>query len=187
MPRICPVVRIGDPAKLRPGDWAIAIGAPFSFENSVTVGVISALGRDLGNENGSNYVPFIQTDVAVNPGNSGGPLFNIYGEVVGINSQIYSNTGAYAGLSFAIPIDIASNVREQLIRTGHVSRGRIGVTIQEVNALQAENYGLDRPRGAVIGSVEAGGPAAKAGPGIRGCDPRASTDIRSSTPTRCRR
>jgi serine protease Do len=158
-----PVVRIGDPAKLRPGDWAIAIGAPFSFENSVTVGVISALGRDLGSDNSSNYVPFIQTDVAVNPGNSGGPLFNIYGEVVGINSQIYSNTGAYAGLSFAIPIDIASNVREQLIRTGHVSRGRIGVTIQEINALQAENYGLDRPRGAAIVSVEAGGPAAKAG------------------------
>jgi serine protease Do len=158
-----PVVRIGDPDKLRPGDWAIAIGAPFSFENSVTVGVISALGRDLGNEGSGNYVPFIQTDVAVNPGNSGGPLFNIYGEVVGINSQIYSNTGAYAGLSFAIPIDIASNVREQLIRTGHVSRGRIGVSIQEVNALQAENYGLDRPRGAAVVKVEPDSPASKAG------------------------
>ena len=161
--RNLPVVRIGDPAKLRPGDWAIAIGAPFSFENSVTVGVISALGRDLGNEGSGNYVPFIQTDVAVNPGNSGGPLFNIYGEVVGINSQIYSNTGAYAGLSFAIPIDIASNVREQLIRTGHVSRGRIGVSIQEVNALQAENYGLDRPRGAAVVKVEPDSPASKAG------------------------
>ena len=157
-----PTVRIGDPAKLRAGEWVAAIGSPFGFENSVTVGVVSGIARNLPGDAG-NYVPFIQTDVAVNPGNSGGPLFNLSGEVVGINSQIYSNTGAYQGLSFAIPIDVATGVREQLIKSGRVSRGRIGVTIQEVSALLAENFGLDRPRGAAVSSVESGGPADKAG------------------------
>ncbi len=157
-----PVVRIGDPAKLRPGDWVVAIGSPFGFDNSVTAGIVSALARSLPGED-SNYVPFIQTDVAVNPGNSGGPLFNMSGEVVGINSQIYSNSGGYMGLSFAIPIDLANNIKQQLVGTGRVSRGRIGVSIQEVNAQFAESFGLDRPRGALVGSVETGGPADKGG------------------------
>ena len=158
-----PTVRIGDPARLRAGEWVVAIGSPFGFENSVTAGIVSGIARDLPGGNSSNYVPFIQTDVAVNPGNSGGPLFNLSGEVVGMNSQIYSNTGAYQGLSFAIPIDVANNVREQLVKSGKVSRGRIGVTIQEVNALLAENYGLDRARGAAVSAIESGGPADKAG------------------------
>jgi serine protease Do len=158
-----PTVRIGDPSRLRAGEWVVAIGSPFGFENSVTAGIVSGIARSLPGGPSSNYVPFIQTDVVVNPGNSGGPLFNLDGEVVGINSQIYSSTGAYQGLSFAIPIDVANNVREQLIKTGKVSRGRIGVTIQEVSALLAENYGLDRPRGAAVSAVEAGGPADKAG------------------------
>ena len=157
-----PVVRIGDPSKLRPGEWVIAIGSPFGFDNSVTAGIVSATARPLpGGE--TNYVNFIQTDVAVNPGNSGGPLFNMNGEVVGINSQIYSRSGGYMGLSFAIPIDIANNVREQLIAKGRVSRGKIGVSIQEVNAQFAESFGLDRPHGALVGSVEKGSPADKAG------------------------
>lgn len=155
-----PTVRIGDPSELRPGEWVAAIGSPFGFENSVTAGIVSATSRSLPDD---NYVPFIQTDVAVNPGNSGGPLFNLNGEVVGINSQIYSRTGGYMGLSFAIPIDVAINVRDQLIKTGRVSRGRIGVTIQEVNSQLAESFGLDRPRGALIGSVEDGSPGDKAG------------------------
>src|ERR1700722_12979432 len=160
-----PVVRLGDSNKLRPGQWVLAIGSPFGFENSVTAGVVSAIARgNVGEGGGGNgYVPFIQTDVAVNPGNSGGPLFNLSGEVVGINSQIYSRSGGYEGISFAIPIDVANNVAEQLIKSGHVSRGRIGVTIQEVNAATAENLGLDRPRGAAVASVESGGPADKAG------------------------
>jgi serine protease Do len=158
-----PVVKIGDPSKLRPGEWVLAIGSPFNFQNSVTAGIVSALGREVPNATNYNYVNFIQTDVAVNPGNSGGPLFNLYGEVVGINSQIYSNTGSYAGLSFAIPIDIANNVREQLVATGHVTRGRIGVGIQPVTAALAESYGLDRPRGAAVSSIDEGGPADKAG------------------------
>lgn len=157
-----PTVRIGDPARLRPGEWVIAIGSPFGFDNSVTAGIVSAKSRSLPGED-SNYVPFIQTDVAVNPGNSGGPLFNLAGEVVGINSQIYSRTGGYMGLSFAIPIDLANDVKDQLIRTGRVSRGRIGVSIQDVNAQFAESFGLDRPRGALVGSVEDGGPADKGG------------------------
>ena len=157
-----PVVRIGDPSKLRPGEWVIAIGSPFGFDNSVTAGIVSATARPLpGGE--TNYVNFIQTDVAVNPGNSGGPLFNMNGEVVGINSQIYSRSGGYMGLSFAIPIDIANNVREQLVAKGRVSRGKIGVSIQEVNAQFAESFGLDRPRGALVGSVEKGSPGDKAG------------------------
>src|SRR6202034_565319 len=158
-----PVVRLGDSSKLRPGQWVLAIGSPFGFENSVTAGVVSATARSNVGEGGNGYVPFIQSDVAVNPGNSGGPLFNLEGEVVGINSQIYSRSGGYEGISFAIPIDVANNVAEQLIKTGHVSRGRIGVTIQEVTAATAENLGLDRPHGAAVASVESGGPAGKGG------------------------
>ena len=157
-----PTVKIGDPAKLRPGEWVIAIGSPFGFENSVTAGIVSATSRSMpGSE--SNYAPFIQTDVAVNPGNSGGPLFNMSGEVVGINSQIYSRTGGYMGLSFAIPIDVANNVREQLVSTGKVTRSRIGVSIQDVDAQLAESFGLDRPRGALVGMVEENAPGDKAG------------------------
>ncbi len=155
-----PTVKIGDPSKLRPGEWVVAIGSPFGFDNSVTAGIVSGISRSLPDD---NYVPFIQTDVAVNPGNSGGPLFNLAGEVVGINSQIYSRTGGFMGLSFAIPIDIARSVEGQLIKTGRVSRGRIGVTVQEVNAQFAESFGLDRPRGALVGSVEEGGPGDKGG------------------------
>jgi serine protease Do len=158
-----PTVKIGDSSKLRPGEWVVAIGSPFNFQNSVTAGVVSAIGREVRGGSAYNYVNFIQTDVAVNPGNSGGPLFNMSGEVVGINSQIYSNTGSYAGLSFAIPIDIANNVRMQLAATGHVTRGRIGVSIQQVTAALAESFGLDRPRGAAVSSVDNGGPADKAG------------------------
>ena len=158
-----PTVRIGDPSKLRPGEWVVAIGSPFNFQNSVTAGIVSALGREVRGGSAYNYVNFIQTDVAVNPGNSGGPLFNMNGEVVGINSQIYSNTGSYAGLSFAIPIDIANNVRQQLASTGHVTRGLIGVSIQPVTAALAESFGLDRPRGAAVSSVVPGAAADKAG------------------------
>jgi serine protease Do len=155
-----PTVRIGDPEKLRPGQWVVAIGSPFGMENSVTAGIVSATSRRLPNE---QYVPFIQTDAAVNPGNSGGPLFNLNGEVVGINSQIYSQSGGYMGLSFAIPIDMANNVREQLVSTGRVSRSMIGVNIRPVDAGFAESFGLDRPRGALVDGVQSGGPADKAG------------------------
>src|SRR4051794_19402661 len=155
-----PVVKIGDASKLRPGEWVLAIGSPFTFENSVTAGIVSATGRSMP---GEDLVPFIQTDVAVNPGNSGGPLFNLNGEVVGINSQIYSRSGGYMGLSFAIPIDVANNVREQLVSTGKVTRGRIGVQIQEVNAQFADSFNLDRPRGALVSQVIEGGPAEKGG------------------------
>jgi serine protease Do len=155
-----PTVKLGDPAKVKPGQWVLAIGSPFGFENSATAGIISATARSLPSD---NYVPFIQTDVAVNPGNSGGPLFNLAGEVIGINSQIFSRTGGYMGVSFAIPIDVARNVEDQLVKTGKVVRGRIGVTIQDVNAQLAESFGLDRPRGALVSSVEKDGPAAKAG------------------------
>jgi serine protease Do len=155
-----PTVRIGDPSKLKPGEWVIAIGSPFGFENSVTAGIVSATSRSMGR---NNYAPFIQTDVAVNPGNSGGPLFNMNGEVVGINSQIYSRTGGYMGLSFAIPIDVATSVQDQLVSTGKVTRSRIGISIQDVDAQLAESFGLDRPRGALVGMVEADGPGAKAG------------------------
>jgi serine protease Do len=158
-----PTVRIGDATRLKPGEWVVAIGSPFGFENSVTAGIVSATARRLPSETSTNYVNFIQTDVAVNPGNSGGPLFNLAGEVVGINSQIISNSGNYAGLSFAIPIDVANGVREQLVKNGRVSRGRIGVSIQPVTASLAQSYGLDRPRGAAVSSVESGGPADKAG------------------------
>ena len=155
-----PTVRVGDPSKLKPGEWVIAIGSPFGLENSVTAGIVSATSRSMG---ANNYAPFIQTDVAVNPGNSGGPLFNMDGEVVGINSQIYSRTGGYMGLSFAIPIDVATSVQEQLVSTGKVTRSRIGISIQDVDAQLADSFGLDRPRGALVGMVEADSPGAKAG------------------------
>lgn len=153
-------VKIGKAETLEPGEWVAAIGAPFGFENSVTVGVVSAKGRMLPNE---SYVPFIQTDVAVNPGNSGGPLFSTQGEVVGINSQIYSETGGYMGISFAIPIDIAMNIAQQLREKGSVTRGRIGVQIQELTVDLATSFGLEEPQGALVAAVEQGGPAAQAG------------------------
>lgn len=155
-----PRVTLGDPAKLRVGDWVVAIGAPFGFENSVTAGIVSAKGRSLPQE---NFVPFIQTDVAINPGNSGGPLFNLKGEVVGINSQIYSRTGGFMGLSFAIPIDVAMQVQEQLRGSGRVQRGRIGVVIQEVSRELADSFKLGKVLGALVSSVEKGSPAEKAG------------------------
>jgi serine protease Do len=155
-----PTVKIGDPAKLKVGEWVAAIGSPFGFENSVTAGIVSATERALPSE---NYVPFIQTDVAVNPGNSGGPLFNMAGEVVGINSQIYSRTGGYMGLSFAIPIDTAIKVKDDLVKYGKVNRGRIGVVIQGVSEGLANSFGLDKPRGALVSAVEPGSPADKAG------------------------
>ena len=155
-----PVVRFGDANKLKVGEWVVAIGSPFGFDNSVTAGIVSAKGRSLPQE---NFVPFIQTDVAINPGNSGGPLFNMRGEVVGINSQIYSRTGGFMGLSFAIPIDVALDVQKQLREKGRVSRGRIGVVIQEVTRDIATSFGLDRARGALVNSVEKGSPADKAG------------------------
>jgi serine protease Do len=159
-----PTVRFGDPAKLRPGQWAIAIGSPFGFENSVTAGVISAIGRPLiDGSSQSNYVTFIQTDAAVNPGNSGGPLFNIDGEVIGINSQIYSRTGGYMGVSFAIPIDLALNVKDQLQKNGKVVRSRIGVSVQDIRQQLALSFGLSTPHGALISSVDPTGPSEKAG------------------------
>lgn len=155
-----PVVKLGDPAQLKVGEWVVAIGSPFGFDNSVTAGIVSAKGRSLPQE---NYVPFIQTDVAINPGNSGGPLFNMRGEVVGINSQIYSRSGGYMGVSFAIPIDVAMDIQSQLRASGKVSRGRLGVVIQEVSKELADSLGLARAMGAVVNSVEKGGPAEKAG------------------------
>ncbi|PIT16536.1 protease Do [Snodgrassella alvi] len=155
-----PVVQPGNPKDLKVGEWVAAIGAPFGFDNSVTAGIVSAKGRSLPEE---NYTPFIQTDVAINPGNSGGPLFNLKGQVVGINSQIYSRSGGFMGISFAIPIDVAMNVAEQLKTTGKVQRGRLGVVIQEVNYNLAKSFGLDKANGALITQVVAGGPAAKAG------------------------
>jgi len=155
-----PAVRFGDPGKLRVGEWVLAIGSPFGFENTVTAGIVSAKGRSLPQE---TYVPFIQTDVAVNPGNSGGPLFNLKGEVVGINSQIYSRTGGFMGLSFAIPIDVANDIAQQLRTGGKVTRGRIGVVIQPLSKELADGFGLPRTQGALVNSVEKGGPADKAG------------------------
>ncbi len=158
--RDLPVTRLGDPRTLQVGEWVVAIGSPFGLENTVTAGIVSAKGRSLPDD---TYVPFIQTDVAVNPGNSGGPLFNMRGEVVGINSQIYSRSGGYQGLSFAIPIDVAMNVSKQLQAKGHVTRGKLGVGIQDVDQALAESFGLDVPRGALVSSVEKGGPAEQAG------------------------
>ena len=155
-----PTVKIGDPSKLKVGEWVVAIGSPFGLENTVTAGIVSAKSRALPDD---NYVPFIQTDVAVNPGNSGGPLFNLNGEVVGINSQIYSRSGGFMGLSFAIPIDVAMKVQSQLVEHGHVTRGRLGVTIQDVNQELAKSFGMDKPQGALVSSVEPGGPADRAG------------------------
>jgi serine protease Do len=155
-----PVVKLGKSSEANVGEWVVAIGSPFGFDNSVTAGIVSAKGRPLPD---SPYVNFIQTDVAVNPGNSGGPLFNLAGEVIGINSQIYSRNGGYQGISFAIPIEVALNVEDQLVKHGKVARGRLGVTVQEVNATLADSFGLDRPHGALISSVDASGPAEKAG------------------------
>jgi serine protease Do len=155
-----PTVRLGDSTDVRVGEWVIAIGSPYGFDNTVTAGIVSAKSRSLPD---GNYVPFIQTDVAVNPGNSGGPLFNMKGEVVGINSQIYSRTGGFQGLSFAIPIDMAIKVKDQLQQHGHVTRGRLGVTIQNINQELAESFGLKKLAGALVSSVEKGGPASKAG------------------------
>ena len=154
-----PTVKIGDSRGLKVGEWVLAIGAPFGFENSATAGIVSAKGRTLD----TGVVPFIQTDVPINPGNSGGPLFNMRGEVVGINSQIYSRSGGYMGVSFAIPIDVAMGVSQQLQATGHVTRGKVGVTIQPVNQGLADSFGLPQPEGALVSSVEKGGPAEKAG------------------------
>ena len=160
-----PTVKFGDPSKLKPGQWAIAIGSPFGFESSVTAGVISATGRQVPDDGSGvqQYVTFIQTDAAVNPGNSGGPLFNIDGQVIGINSQIYSRSGGYMGVSFAIPIDYALNVKDQLLKTGKVSRSRIGVSVQEVKQQLAQSFGLPKPHGALVSSVEPNGPGDKAG------------------------
>jgi serine protease Do len=155
-----PVVPLGSVRDLKVGEWVLAIGSPFGFENSVTAGVVSAKGRSLPDD---SFVPFIQTDVAVNPGNSGGPLFNAKGEVVGINSQIFSRTGGYQGLSFAIPIDVAIQVKDQIVATGHASHAKLGVTIQEVNQALADSFKLDKPEGALVSSVEPGGAADKAG------------------------
>mgnify|MGYP005839803467 CR=1 FL=1 len=155
-----PVVEIGSSRNLKVGEWVLAIGSPFGFDYTVTAGIVSALGRSLPSE---NYVPFIQTDVAINPGNSGGPLFNLDGEVVGINSQIYTRSGGFMGVSFAIPIDDAMNVFRQLRDQGSVSRGWLGVLIQEVNRDLAESFGLKRPRGALVAEVMSNSPAREAG------------------------
>ncbi len=155
-----PIITKGDPNKLKVGEWVVAIGSPFGFDSSVTAGIVSAKGRSLPRD---NFVPFIQTDVAINPGNSGGPLFNMNGEVVGINSQIYTRSGGSMGLSFAIPIDVAMQVADQLRSTGKVVRGRIGVTIQELTRELAESFGLSKPNGALVSSVEKNAPADKAG------------------------
>ena len=155
-----PAVQLGEPSQLAVGDYVLAIGSPFGFEQSATSGIVSAKGRSLP---GDTYVPFIQTDVAVNPGNSGGPLFDARGRVVGINSQIYSRTGGYQGLSFAIPIEIATKVKDQIVSTGKVSHARLGVSIQEVNQAFADSFKLDKPEGALVSNVDAGGPADQAG------------------------
>src|SRR5271170_3445541 len=158
-----PTVRFGDPARIRPGQWAIVIGSPFGFENSVTAGVISAVGRPLPDDSGSSFVTFIQTDAAVNPGNSGGPLFNLDGQVIGINSQIYSRTGGYMGMSFAIPIDVALNVKDQLMKNGKVNRSRIGVAVQDLGQPLAQSFGLTTPHGALVSAVEPQSPGERAG------------------------
>jgi serine protease Do len=158
--RNLPTVTLGSTDSLRAGEWVLAIGAPFGFENTVTAGVVSAKGRSLPDD---SSVPFIQTDVAVNPGNSGGPLFNARGEVVGINSQIYSQSGGYQGVSFAIPIEVANRVKDQIVRTGHVEHAKLGVSVQEVNQSLADSFGLERPEGALVASVEKGSAAERAG------------------------
>lgn len=155
-----PVLALGNTKDLKVGEWVLAIGSPFGFENTVTAGVVSAKGRTLPDD---SYVPFIQTDVAVNPGNSGGPLLNTRGEVVGINSQIYSRSGGYQGLSFAIPIDVAIQVKDQIVATGKATHARLGVAVQEVNQAFAESFKLDKPEGALVSNIEKGGPGDKAG------------------------
>ena len=155
-----PVVTIGKTSDLRVGEWVLAIGSPFGFENTVTAGVVSAKGRSLPDD---SAVPFIQTDVAVNPGNSGGPLFNARGEVVGINSQIYSRNGGYQGVSFAIPMDVAVKIKDQIVATGKAEHARLGVAVQEVNQAFADSFKLDKPEGALVSAVEKGGPADQAG------------------------
>jgi serine protease Do len=155
-----PRVVFGDPTQLKVGEWVVAIGSPFGLENTVTAGIVSAKGRALPQE---NYVPFIQTDVAINPGNSGGPLFNLKGEVVGINSQIFSRSGGYMGLSFAIPIDVALEVQNQLKNSGKVTRGWLGINIQEITRELADSFGMKNTQGALVAGVEKGSPAEKAG------------------------
>jgi serine protease Do len=155
-----PTLAMGKTKDLKVGEWVLAIGSPFGFENTVTAGVVSAKGRSLPDD---GYVPFIQTDVAVNPGNSGGPLINTRGEVVGINSQIYSRSGGYQGVSFAIPIDVAIQIKDQIVATGKASHARLGVAVQEVNQTFADSFKLDKPEGALVSTVEKGGPADQAG------------------------
>jgi serine protease Do len=155
-----PTLKMGDSSKLKVGEWVLAIGSPFGFEHSVTQGIISAMGRSLPNE---NYVPFIQTDVAINPGNSGGPLFNLQGEVIGVNSQIYSRTGGYMGMSFAIPIKVVKDIYKQLREQGRVSRGWLGVLIQDVTRELAESFGMKQPHGALVAKVLNDSPAERAG------------------------
>lgn len=155
-----PTLALGNTKDLKVGEWVLAIGSPFGFESTVTAGVVSAKGRTLPDD---SYVPFIQTDVAVNPGNSGGPLLNTRGEVVGINSQIYSRSGGYQGLSFAIPIDVAVQVKDQIVATGKATHGRLGVAVQEVNQAFADSFKLDKPEGALVSNIEKGGPGDKAG------------------------
>ena len=155
-----PVVALGNSRDLKPGEWVLAIGSPFGFENTVTAGVVSAKGRSLPDD---SSVPFIQTDVPINPGNSGGPLFNTRGEVVGINSQIYTRSGGYQGVSFSIPIDVATRIKDQIVATGKVEHARLGVSVQEVNQAFADSFKLDKPEGALVSTVEKGSPAAKAG------------------------
>ena len=158
-----PIVDVGNSDELKVGDWVIAIGSPFSFDFSVTAGIVSAKGRSIQNNNIGNYVPFLQTDVAINPGNSGGPLFNLEGEVVGINSQIYSRSGGYQGLAFAIPINVAVDVADQIINSGEVSRGYLGVRMSEVDSDLADALGMKKPYGALINDVEEGESADIAG------------------------
>jgi len=155
-----PVLALGNTKDLKVGEWVLAIGSPFGFENTVTAGVVSAKGRSLPDD---SYVPFIQTDVAVNPGNSGGPLLNTRGEVVGINSKFYSRSGAYQGLSFAIPIDVAIQVKDQIVATGKAQHARLGIAVQEVNQAFADSFKLDKPEGALVSNIEKGGPGDKAG------------------------
>jgi serine protease Do len=155
-----PSVRLGDASKARVGEWVVAIGAPYGLEHTVTSGIISAKSRSLP---GDSIVPFIQTDAAVNPGNSGGPLFNLKGEVIGINSQIYSRSGGYQGLAFAVPIDVAMNVKDQILAHGKVSHGKLGVTVQEVTQALANDFGMKQPEGALVGTVQKDGPGAAAG------------------------
>lgn len=157
-----PTVRVGDSNTLKPGQWVVAIGSPFGFENSVTAGIVSALGRNTGGQ-AQRYVPFIQTDVAINQGNSGGPLLNTRGEVVGINSQIFSASGGYMGISFAIPIDLAMNAVEQIKKTGKVSRGQLGVVVEQISALKAQGLGMPDSRGALVNQMVEDSAAAKAG------------------------